>query len=318
MMPEAIPEETAGSGFFEVAREQADLSFATFLERYYKTEQPVIIEGTSGRWPAKHRWTADYLQRALADDPRAKASALWYWLDTGAMSDDYAVPEIINALYGADLALPRTENLRIWVHEAGNVSPVHFDANMINIFNVQVTGSKEWVLFSPRTPLQCYPFSNYAIIRGNEAALLEGRIHTRFVLRTDDMLYIPPCWSHKVTALEQENISLNWVMTNRHTDVSTAGMEREQEIYTLQLLFRRHRYAWVRAAFEKFYFALPSFIRYRWRYPDFIETPHQPGAWMLCKRVLKELAALPSAILNADKAYKVLKNVAPVRPLKRG
>ena len=101
---------------FPIAREPADLSFDDFYARYYLREQPVIIENLAGDWPACARWTEDYLQHALSAEPRAKASALWYWLETGALQDDYRVPDIVDQLYARDATLPRTENLRIWIH----------------------------------------------------------------------------------------------------------------------------------------------------------------------------------------------------------
>lgn len=302
-------------GYFPIARESADISFQRFYEQYYKTEQPVVIENVGSDWPARNKWTSDYLQHALSREPSAKATALWYWLDRGAMEYDYATPEIIENLYRSDECFPRAQNLRIWVHAAGNVSPWHFDTNMVNIFNVQVTGNKEWFLLSPKTPPICYPFSFYAIIDGRGDEIFHDKIHTRVTLNEGDMIYIPPCWFHKVVSCDTENISLNWIMTNRKTVVNSKAMARELEIYTIQDYFKKHRFEWLRKAFDKFYSAIPGILRYRWRYGDLIDTPHSPSGFDLWKRVLKEISALGPTLIHSHKAYAAIRGIKAIKKL---
>lgn len=308
-------QDQGAPGYFEIARERADISFERFRERYYDAERPVVIEGVGADWPGRRTWTADYLQRALSKEPTASASTLWYWLDHGALAGDYAVPDIIDRLYRSGRSFPRSQNLRIWVHPAGNVSPWHYDTNLVNVFNIQVTGKKEWVLLSPETPPRCYPFSFYAIIDGQGDEILRGRKYTRATLNEGDMIYIPPCWFHNVLSCGTENISLNWILTNRRTSVESAAMRRDLEIYTLQHYFMTHRSETVRQIFDKAYFAIPGFLRFRWRYDELIEVPHPPGRSDLWKRVLKELAALGPALVNADKAYAAIRGIRAVRKL---
>lgn len=304
-------------GYFPIAREGPALSFERFCELYYLPERPVVIEGVAAGWPARGLWTAAHLRRALAAEPSATAGALWYWMNRGALADDYATPPFIEALFNSGKGFPRSQELRIWVHPEGNVSPWHYDTNMVNVFNAQVTGRKEWFLLSPETPPECYPFSFYAVIDGRGEAILRGRKHTRFVLNEGDMVYVPPCWFHKVISLGPENISLNWVTTNRQTAVRSPAMARELEIYTIQHYFRTHPRAWVRALFDRIYFTIPAFLRYRWRYDELIDTPYRPGRAALWKRVFRELAALGPTLRHAARARAALRAVRGVPRLEK-
>lgn len=305
------------AGRFEIAREPADVPFARFYENYYLQERPVIVAGAGADWPARRRWTADYLARALADEPTAVAANLWYWMGSGALERDYAVPGIVGRLYARDECLPRGKNLRIWVHPAGNLTEWHNDVNMVHIFYVQVTGRKDWTLLSPQTPPRCYPFSYYAIIDGSGERLLDGRTYTKFTLEEGDMLYLPPCWFHRVQSRGAENISMNWAMTGRKTRVMSAALARELEIYALQDRLMGSRFRLVRAAFDKVYFAIPDYLRYRWNYAEPIDAPYVPGGAALFRRVLAELAAIGPTLVHAGKARAALGALKPVRPLAR-
>lgn len=308
-------DERMSRGYFPIARESADIPFDRFYRQYYEAERPVIIEGVSTDWPARHKWTADYLHRALSDEPTATASTLWYWLDRGALEDDYDTPAFIEKIYQLGDVFPRSQNLRIWLHPRGNVSPWHYDTNFVNVFNVQVTGRKEWTLLAPDTPPGCYPFSFYGVVDGRGDDLLRGRSHTRFTLEEGDMIFVPPCWFHNVVSSGDENISLNWIMTKTATSVRSVAMERELEIYAIQHYFMKHRSELVRKLFDRFYFAIPGFLRYRWRYDSLIETPYAPRRIDLWMRVLKELAALGPTLVHSGKAYATVRGIRAVRRL---
>ena len=197
-------------GFFEIARESASLSLDDFINKYYVSETPVVIEGIGKDWSGTETWSEAYIREKLAKDPSAKAASLWYWMEQGSLDDEYETPEIVKELIDSDKVFPRTELMRIWAHPQGNVSSWHYDANMVNVFNVQMTGKKEWLLVSPETPLSCYPFTSFAIMDDNDEKRLKTKIYTQVILNKGDMLYIPPLWFHKVTSLEKENLNLNF------------------------------------------------------------------------------------------------------------
>lgn len=300
---------------FDIAREPASLTYEAFRARYFLPERPVLIEGLAADWPARRRWTRDYLRQALAEEPSAKPSSLWYWLDRGALEGDYETPAIVSALYAGDGLFPRTANLRIWLHRQGNVSPWHFDTNMVNVFNAQVVGRKEWFLLSPHTPLACYPFSFYGLIDGRGEHLGARHVVGRVMVEEGDVLYVPPCWFHRVVAHSEDNISFNWVMTKTATTVDTPAMRREAEIYAIQHFFRRHPSAAMRKAFDIVYACFPDFLRFRWRYERPMASPYHATPGALWLRLVKELGAVGPMLRHGHRALSTLKQVSRVEPL---
>ncbi len=302
---------------FEIARESAQISFDDFCKRYYDCEQPVIIEKVGAGWPARKRWNEAYIREKLARESSAKAASLWYWMERETLNEDYHSPAIINQLLDSDKVFPRTEIMRIWLHHKGNVSSWHYDANMVNVFNVQVTGRKEWLLVSPETPLACYPFVNFAVMDGNDQKNLRNKIHTRFYLNEGDMLYIPPLWFHKVISCEEENISLNWIFTKKETSVTSRTLKRELERYYLQEYLSSHRFKWVQNAFETVNANIPGYLRWKWRYPEMIKTPVKRRRLPLIRRTFNELAVLGKVLRHANKISPYIDSLKPIRKLEK-
>ena len=313
MKPEQQPE-----GFFSISRVSPEITFEDFFEQYYLQEQPVIIEGLGKDYPAVRRWNSDYLVNALSREGTARATALWYWLDLGTLQDDYQTPGIISGLYNSGRVFHRTlQGMRIWVHRKGHVSSWHYDNNMVNVFNLQVVGRKEWLLVSPQNPLTCYPFTSFAIVGKQDEQVCSGRVHTRFMLNEGDMLYLPPLWFHKVYALDEENISLNWVMTNRETKVTSVGFKRDLERYKFQYYMATHRFRPVQKLLSLIHDNVNDYLQYRWRYDHMIKSSYHPGFYRISLRVLKEFSAFFNMLLVPVKTYRIMGKVDPVKPLKQ-
>ena len=304
-------------GYFEIARENSDISFTDFQRRYYESEQPVVIENIGAQWPAKDLWTEDYIREQLSREPTAKAASLWYWMEKGTLEKDYETPEVINQFLDSPEVFPRTELMRIWIHKMGAVSSWHYDANMVNVFNVQVTGKKEFILVSPETPLDCYPFTSFAIMDNNDERIFQKKIYTKATLNEGDMLYIPPLWFHKVFSLGEENINLNWIFTKKETSVSTKTLTRELERYSLQTYLSKHRYQWVRNAFQNANEKIPGYLRWKWRYPEMIRTPQQPRRLSLIRRTLNEMSVLGKVLMHAKKIQPYIENLRSIKKLER-
>ena len=186
---------------------------------------------------------------------------------------------------------------------------------MVNVFNIQITGSKDWLLLSPESPPTFYPFTNFAIVGPKDEDVCRNRKHTRFTLNSGDLLYMPQLWTHKVYARDNENISLNWLLTSNESEVQTPAMERELERYQLQRYFSNHEYAMVRNTFNKLYAGLPEYLRTKWRYKDLVKSPYQTSPAKLALRVLKESTAFFSMMLYFKHIYKTNVSGEPVRPL---
>ena len=307
------PENTIG--YFEIARESSDLPIDEFVNRYYTPEQPVIIENVGTDWPAKELWTEHYIREKLAKEPSSATASLWYWMERGTLDSDYQVPGIIAYLLDFAGTFPRPKSMRIWIHNKNNVSSWHYDTNMVNVFNAQVTGQKKWYLVSPDTPLDCYPFINFAIMDGDDEKNLRKKTHTHFTLNEGDMLYVPPLWFHKVISKGEENISLNWILTKKETTVSSKTLLRELERYQLQERLSKHRIGWVENSFKVINAKIPGYLRSKWRYPTMIKTSQPQRRFGLIRRTLTELSALGKTLWHANKVSLYLNNLKPIKKL---
>lgn len=304
-------------GYFEIAREPASITLEQFSEKYYLIEKPVIIENVGANWPAISLWTEDYIRDKLSKDNSAKAASLWYWMEKGTLDEDYETPEIIEQLINSNNVFPRTEQMRIWAHKKNNVSSWHYDANMVNVFNVQMTGKKEWLLVSPETPLTCYPFTSFAVMDNNDQHIFKNKVYTQVILNKGDMLYIPPLWFHKVTSLDDENLNLNWIFTKKQTDVISRTLQRELDRYALQSYLSEHRYQWVQKTFSKINQNIPGYLRWKWRYSEMIKTPVKPKLFALLRLTLNEIKSLAKVFLHANKINPYLDSIRSIKKLER-
>lgn len=303
--------------YFDIARESADISFDDFCLRYYDTEQPVILEKTGIDWPARTLWNESYIREKLSRDSSAKAASLWYWMERGTLSEDYFTPDIIDRLLDSPRVFPRSKVMRIWIHDKKNISNWHYDGNMVNVFNVQITGKKDWYLVSPETPLDCYPFTSFGIIKGNDDKLLKNKTYTHFTLYEGDMLYIPALWFHKVIACDEKNINLNWIFTKKETTITSKTFNRELERYFLRKYLSEHRYTWVRNAFGIINNNLPGYLKLKWRCPEMIKSPYQHKQFTLTRRAFRELSMLGKVLWHVNKIRPYIDSLKSIRKLEK-
>lgn len=304
------------NGYFPISRVSRDIAYEDFYENYYLKEQPVIIEGIGNDWPAIKKWNSEYLLDALSSEPSAKYSRLWYWLDRGGLQQDYVTPDIVERLSESPRIFPRNDrHMRLWVQKKDHVTHWHYDNNMVNVFNIQITGSKDWLLVSPESPPVFYPYTNFVVIGPKDEAVCRNRIHTRFTLNSGDMLYMPHLWTHKVYARDDENTSLNWLLTSNESQVRTHALERELERYHLQLYLTNHKYAVVRNAFNRLYTSLPEYLRTKASLKDLMQTPYQVSPSKLVLRILKETSSLFYMLIYFRHLYKTNLKGEPVKPI---
>ena len=304
-------------GFFEIARVSKDVGFDEFYQSYFEPEKPVIIEGVGRHWLAKTKWSADYLREALSKEPSAESQVVYYMMRTNALGSDYEVPGLVNDLLDRGCTFPPEKGTRIWLNSKNNVSHWHYDSNIECVFNAQVKGFKEWTLVSPRTPLACYPFSNFAIVEDHRKSLRDKH-YTTFVLNQGDMLYVPPLWFHRVKGLDEENINLNWVFTKRKTRVSSKTLAREIERYLLDEYFKNHEIAAVRRAYIRINSNIPGYLRLRWRFEALMETNLVHPRHYVIVRVLRELGMLGRTLLSTRGLRHTLRTIEKVPPLRAG
>lgn len=315
-MTDTTPSALQQANFFEIAKENSNLSVEDFLQRYYHPERPVIIENVGNNWPARQCWNEHYIRQKLAKEPGAETALLWYWMELGSLDDDYQTPAVISAIADLDNIFPRKKMMRIWAHVKGNTSSWHYDASMVSVFNVQVTGRKQWSLVSPDTPLDCYPWSNFAIIKSDDTSSLKKKVHTEFILNSGDMLFIPPLWFHKVVALDSENINLNWVFTKRKTDISSKALLRELErVQLMELAYQLG--SKLNGKLKKVIKSkIPAYLRSRWPYSEMINTPQPQRRFKIVRRSLEELSSFGKVAWHIREVKLHLSKVKPVKKLR--
>lgn len=303
-------------GHFEIAKEPADISFDKFWNEYFIPERPFIIENIGADWPALKRWNETYLLARLAKENQAKAASLWYWMEKDCLNDEYTTPAIIDKTLAAKKTVFwRTRAMRVWIHGKNNLSSWHYDANMVSVFNIQVTGRKKWSLISPETPIDYYPFTNFGILDSQGNNIFQDKIHTCFELNAGDMLFLPPLWIHQVEACEDENISLNWLVTKKQTQVVSKTLQRDLERYSISEYFAKHPRPAIQKLHRKINAILPGYLVIGWRFPKLIKTPYLPSATHLLSRVAKELLSLSLVIKNIRHIGPYLKKVKSAKNL---
>ncbi len=227
-----------------------DLSGADFLERFYAASRPVVIEGALESWPARTRWTPDYLKRKIGKAPidyqagreadpdfelakeRHKASGPFdvfidairqpgndlYLTAWNSAANRAALKPLEEDLGHLDRYLTRDPGM-IWIGPGGTFTPLHFD--LTNNLITQVTGTKEILLAPPAETPRLYHrrhvFSDVHDL-ADPARLAafplakDARTHA-VTLNPGDILYVPVGWWHQVRA---QNFSVTLTYTNFH------------------------------------------------------------------------------------------------------
>lgn len=103
----------------------------------------------------------------------------------------------------------------LWFGTSGCVTPLHVDRNQN--FLHQITGRKEFTLFSPHNTPYLYPkqgYSRYSRINldqvdSQEFPLFKNATGYKCILEPGDLFYLPPGWWHQVRSLDI-SISVNF------------------------------------------------------------------------------------------------------------
>jgi hypothetical protein len=179
---------------FEVPRVE-QLSRREFQENFLMPQRPVIISGAMEGWPARERWTNDYLtekvgarsiptfkhktdahgpsrvyndpKKGLSDIPAIKLAEYIDLLSDAAISEG----QLYAALLPIKTTLPelwpdirfphfvdedKYRAVNLWFGPGNNVTPLHYDA--ADNFLAQIRGRKQVILCPPREIGRVYPF----------------------------------------------------------------------------------------------------------------------------------------------------------------
>jgi hypothetical protein len=199
---------------FEVPRVERP-SRREFEERFLFPQRPVIISGAMEGWPARERWTNDYLTEKVGartvnpwrpdqspcDTPPMKLAEYIDLLASASISDGrlYAallpirtsLPEL-----WPDVRFPpfvdedKYRFVNFWFGPGNNFTPLHYDPadNLLT----QIRGRKQVILCPPREIARLYPFPfSYAANPYSPAANHMSQVN---VLSPDLTRF--PAWAH--------------------------------------------------------------------------------------------------------------------------
>jgi hypothetical protein len=293
---QSIPTVTAAPGFAE------------FFEIYCDREQPLLIKGLAKNWPARERWVSKRLRDQLHTLPGVRDRGVFFVSRSPVLEQDIEMPDFLQEALCSNRIMKDSVAWRFWVNSRNNRREFHYDTNAENVITVQVKGRKEWVVVSPETPLPCYPFTNFSLLK-DEEKLLKNKHFYKFDLKEGDLLYLPPLWYHRVVAREDENININWTFTKRETCVVSKEFKRDMERCSLLNSFKTSNSVLVRRCYETAIRSLPNVGGIGWGLKSFISSPYRPSRRALISRFFKELLQIPNTLLTLPKVRSTLKKV---------
>jgi hypothetical protein len=204
---------------FEVPRVECP-SRQEFEERFLFPQRPVIISGAMQGWPARERWTNDYLREKVG----ARTLRPWKPKEKIIDAPPMTLAEYIDLLAGAaisdgelyaamlpirttlpelwpDVRFPpfvdedKYRQVNLWFGPGNNFTPLHYDA--ANNFLTQIRGRKQVILCPPREIARLYPFPfSYAANPYGHAAHHMSQVN---VVSPDLSRF--PAWAHADRAL---------------------------------------------------------------------------------------------------------------------
>ncbi len=159
------------------------------------------------------------------------------WYNSELVEDDnIIVPNIVKyAMKRPDMFF-REQPMRIFMQPRGHVTLPHYDGSSLHGFNLQVVGTKRWILTSPHTPLPTIPFMFAGMVSREFIYNPKQYDFMEFETRAGDLLFLPRYWSHEVHSLDEINLNLNWVCTPLEPNEETPLGKREVELMKLKTI----------------------------------------------------------------------------------
>ena len=310
---------------FDIETVAHDIRFEDFHRDYFLPERPVVIRGIGEKLRRVEDLSIGNIRAKIVEKGLATVNTYWFEGSAEMAALLVATPEIITR--ELEDSHCRKDHCRLWLNGFGNFTPSHYDGNMLYVFNLQLTGRKEWRIVSPHTPLRNYPLSRAALFNSESQwpAVNDSTVFSDFVLEEGDMIFLPPMWHHSVKATAESNVNINWVATRKSGHVDSKTLQRELELLKFALVQhkltgRTQTLGLILGAGMKGY--LENFAGVGW---DFIES-HTRSIKLhrLATRLLKELALSGYALKDSLKLRRQskkqpldsVKDAAPADPLK--
>lgn len=216
------------------------ISAADFQQKYLKPRRPLVIKGLTKDWPAREKWTPEYLKQVvgdktvpLYDNSKADPSKPINSSATEMPFDQYIdliksqptelrifffnifkqAPELLN-----DIVIPKDlmggfiESMPAMFFGGSNsVTFLHYDIDLPHIFHTHFGGRKHVILFENKWKrrLYCIPNATYALEDYDVAnpdvkkfPALDGIEGTEVFLEHGDTLFMPTGYWHWMKYLD--------------------------------------------------------------------------------------------------------------------
>lgn len=268
---------------------------AEFAEKYGDPERPLLIKGLAKDWPAREKWSAGWLRKTLRKNKKVRDRGVFFLSKEPVLKWHIKMPAFLEEILNSGRVMPESVAWRFWINTKANKTNFHYDTNCENVITVQIRGRKEWILVSPDTPMPCYPFTNFTVLK-DEEKLLAGREYYKFDLEEGDLLYVPPHWYHRAIGKEDENININWTFTKWETSVVTREGRRDLERCNVLDTFKHSKSSLTRNIYNRIIRALPNVGGISWGLKSYVASPYKPTRWALIRRFFAELGRIPAAI----------------------
>lgn len=216
-----------------------NISKEEFIEKYYKPQRPVLIEGLTKNWEAFHKWNLDYIKENAGDqivplynneptkgkqnsaEPATKMKMQDYIELIKTKPTDLRIffydlkarlPELLDDFEFPDIGLKFFKRLPILFFggEGSKVLP-HYDMDLADLVHFHFQGTKSVMLFSPDQTKHLYkiPFAvhnletidldNPDFEKYPALQYVEG-MHT--TMKHGDALYMPSGYWHYIKYLD--------------------------------------------------------------------------------------------------------------------
>lgn len=213
----------------------ATISKEDFVRQYKKPNKPVVIERLTEAWPAREKWTLDYIKQVagdnvvpLYDSKPSKDKKHQHAAETSMPFKDYVdlldqgendlrmffynilseAPELTRDFDFPDLGLPLFRKLPVlFMGGRGAKVQMHFDIDYADILLCHFGGKKKVLLFAPEETPYLYkvPFSFSSLFDVDyDNPDYEKYPALRYAsgevaeLNHGDILYIPPGYWHYI------------------------------------------------------------------------------------------------------------------------
>ena len=203
------------------------LSASDFQAQYVQKERPVILTGLNESWQQRDIFNLAYFQnkaghievlidqynhqstkrgtiKSLIDEIESNSNRFpvylqewWFEKDFPEFFEDFTICPHFEDDWGRKILGYSSHTL--WIGAKNALTPIHCDPWAFNIATTQLTGKKEWYLFSKDAFLPALEDGTPDF----ETFLLDPKTKPRSgIVQTGDVLFMPRKWWHRTMTLE--------------------------------------------------------------------------------------------------------------------